>query len=346
MNTPLVSVCVPNLNTFPYLQERVDTILGQTYSNWEMIVVDSFSDDGSWEFFEKLARTDSRVLISQAPRGLYAAWNNCINQAGGKYVCIATSDDTMAPDYLEKMVAALEEHEDCDVAHCPLVIIDKDGAPVVGRKWPDNTAFAAGSSELLKRRHVRRAPYDGLLHLTGRMVYRSITELLIRRSLFSRIGGFETKWGSIGDLNWDMKAGLVSNTVHVPDTWASWRVYPDQETALVDFVSVDHEVKVAEMVEEAVLSCEPYLAPEVVAGLKAYWLKRSTDMRSYYKGLRRRPGFFERKLFQLSQAKNKSVCAELIQRAVGNSKWPERAPAEIRRWLESLGLGPVLVYES
>ena len=139
---PLVSVCLPNLNTLPYLRERVDTILGQTYPHWEMIVVDSFSDDGSWEFFEELARKDQRVSIAQVPRGLYASWNNCIQRARGKYVYIATSDDTMAADCLEKLVAALEEHECCDLAHCSLVIINRDGAPAAGLRWPDITSYA------------------------------------------------------------------------------------------------------------------------------------------------------------------------------------------------------------
>jgi len=197
MNAPLVSICLPNLNTFPYLRERLETILGQTFTNWELIVIDSYSEDGSWELFERLAREDRRVSIAQAPRALYASWNRCIEQARGKYVYIATSDDTMAVDCLEKLVAALEQHEDCDLAHCSLRLIDKEGAPVQGLTG----MFARSVPEMLERRHIRRAPYDGMLHLTGWTVYRSITELLIRRSLFSRIGGFPTTWGPISDFN-------------------------------------------------------------------------------------------------------------------------------------------------
>ena len=145
---PLVSVCVPNLNTRPYLQERVDTIVAQTYTNWEMVVSDNFSNDGAWEFFQEIARRDNRVFIAQAPRqGLYPNWNNCIERAQGKYVYIATSDDTMAPDCLEKMVAALEEHDDCDLAHCRLLMIDSAGKPLTDAAecWPNTTVFEHGS---------------------------------------------------------------------------------------------------------------------------------------------------------------------------------------------------------
>src|SRR5688572_8802242 len=140
MTGPLVSVCLPNLNTRPFLEERVDTILGQTHANWELIVSDNYSDDGAWEFFQQLATADQRVSIAQAPKeGLYPNWNNCLRRAQGEYVYIATSDDTMAPDCLEQMVRALEDNPDCDLAHCSLVVIDEQGNRVQEPKWPDCT---------------------------------------------------------------------------------------------------------------------------------------------------------------------------------------------------------------
>lgn len=58
MNKPLVSILLPNLNTRPFLEERMATILTQTYTNWELIIVDSYSDDGAWEY---LSRFRSRI---------------------------------------------------------------------------------------------------------------------------------------------------------------------------------------------------------------------------------------------------------------------------------------------
>jgi glycosyltransferase involved in cell wall biosynthesis len=342
--TPLVSICVPSLNTFPFLRERIDTILGQTYTNWEMIVIDSFSDDGSWELFQKLAQEDKRVSISQAPRGLYRCWNECVQRAQGRYVYIATSDDTMALDCLEKMVAALEEHTECDLAHCSLRLIDAKGDPSTEQTWPDITVFAHGAATLVNKRHVRRAPYDGLLHLTGSMVYLSISQLLIRRSLFARIGGFDTRWGPMGDRNWEMKAGLVANTVHVPDTWAAWREYPTNASAAMTCHSSEYCRNIEEMIEDAVVKCESFLAPEVVPGLKDHWLRWSGEMRSYYSRLAIPQSVFRKRLFQASQVFNgqKSVRSEVMGRLCGKRRWTDRAPDELRNWLESFGLGPVL----
>jgi glycosyltransferase involved in cell wall biosynthesis len=308
-----------------------------------MVIIDSFSDDGSWEFFQTLALRDQRISIAQAPRGLYASWNKCIEQARGKYVYIATSDDTMALDCLEKLVAALEEHDDCDLAQCPLIAIDEEGVPLVDNGWKDATVFAHGMEELTTRQHLRRAPYDGLLHLTGFMVHLSVTQLLVRRSLFSKIGGFETRWGSIGDRNWEMKAGLVANTIFVPETWATWRVHPASATSKTDFFTVDYLQKIEEMLSDAIEKCTPYLPSEIAAGLQNHWLRYCREMRTYYAYLRmkEKPS---RRLFQVSELLRggRAARVELMSRLNGNQKWPDRAAGEIQNWIESLQSRPVV----
>jgi len=345
MDLPLVSVCLPNINTFPFLDERLGTILSQSLANWELIIVDSFSNDGSWELFEKLARTDRRVTIAQEPRGLYESWNNCIRRARGKYIYVATSDDTMAPDCLEKMVAALERHPECDIAQCRLKIIDEEGR--VQANYQDvNKCTVIGHSvkNLLASPHIRKAPFDGLLHLTGQMVHLSVTELLIRRSLFSRIGLFEAKWGSIGDRNWEMKAGLVTNTIFVPDTWASWRMHSTNASAMLKVHSPEYCQKVDEMIEDAIEKCQPFLCPELISGLKSEWLPRSRFLRDYYTSLANL-GTFRRRFFQISKAYsgNPIARAELRLRLLGEPTWFDRFPMELQGWLESIGLGPIVI---
>jgi glycosyltransferase involved in cell wall biosynthesis len=345
MDLPLVSVCLPNVNTFPFLEERLDTILSQSLTDWELIIIDSFSNDGSWELFEKLARSDRRVTIAQEPRGLYQSWNSCIQRAKGKYIYIATSDDTMAPDCLKKMVMALERNPECDIAQCRLEIIDKEGRTQADHQ--DCTVFSSSLKSVLSKAHVRRAPFDGLLHLTGLMVHLSITELLIRRSLFSKIGLFESKWGSIGDRNWEMKAGLVTNTVFLPDTWASWRMHSANASALLKVHSPEYCAKVDEMIEDALENCKDRLLPELMSGLKSEWLPRSRYMRNYYASLANL-GTLQRRFFQISEAYSGDPMArtELRQRILGKPTWFDRFPLELKGWLESVGLGPMVVYSN
>jgi hypothetical protein len=346
MSAPLVSICLPNLNTLPYLRERADTILAQTYTNWELVVSDNYSEDGAWEFFEKLAHEDSRVSIAQAPReGMYANWNRCVERARGEYVYVATSDDGMAPDCLEKLVAALESHPECDVGHCPLVVVDEHGTPLPNRWWRRGM-FDRSLPELVDRLHVRRAPYDGLLCFTGQQVYYSITELLIRRSLFSRIGAFETRWGSVSDFNWYTRVGLAANVVHVPDTWASWRIHPHQATASASLKTPEHDRKVDEMLAHAMARCSPFFTP-AVAGRLQEWAEQARDLRAYYAGVRDRHGLVARRLFQLSHlvSGTKATRAEVVGRVTGKEQWPAIAHEEIRAMVESLELGPIAASE-
>jgi hypothetical protein len=109
--SPLVSICLPTLNARRFLEPRMASILSQTLTDWELIVCDSFSDDGTWEYLQQF-KDDPRVRLYQVPKeGLYAGWNECLRRCRGEYVYMATADDTCEASLLEKMVGALEKAE-------------------------------------------------------------------------------------------------------------------------------------------------------------------------------------------------------------------------------------------
>jgi glycosyltransferase involved in cell wall biosynthesis len=346
---PKVSICVPNLNKRPFLPDRFETIFRQSFQDWELLVYDSYSDDGSWEYIQELAAREKRMRIWQGPRqGTLGSWNPCIRAGCGEYVYVATSDDTMALDCLEKLVAALDQHKNCGLAHCPLLRIDEAGMPLpksVSPVWPDGTIFSRSARELVNQPHVRRAPYDGLLPLTGEYVYFSFTQLLIHRSLFAQVGPLQSRFGSAGDFNWYMRAGMVSNTVHVPDTWASIRMHPNSATSAVVSGTPQYYSNYEEMILDAVQACEKYLEPSVVAGLKSHWLDKARDMRAYDQECRRlRRDGLRRRWYQVAQLFNGTAArSEIVGRLFGRPRWKEVAPEEIRRWLESLGLDSMIV---
>jgi len=122
---PLISILLPAKNPGPFLRERLDSILAQSVTDWELIIADSHSTDGSREIFSELVRQDPRVSLYELPSGLYQAWNFAIRKARGKYVYIATADDTMRADALEKMSQALEAHPECGLCDSRLTLIDE-----------------------------------------------------------------------------------------------------------------------------------------------------------------------------------------------------------------------------
>jgi hypothetical protein len=339
MNRPLISVCLPNRNTRPFLPERIDSIFNQSYKSWEVIVSDNFSQDGAWEFLTEVAAKNPRIFARQAPLGIYDGWNDCIRRARGDYIYIATSDDTMAPDCLEKLVTALEEHRECDIAHCNLRVINEVGGEC-DYGWSSIGLFALSSGPLANVSHVRLAPFDALLLMSGRTVYWSITQLLIRRNLFDKIGFFESTWGSIGDANWQMRACLVANTVHVADTWAGWRVHRAQATGTIDYDSAQHERQTQEMIDHAIQQARPLVSAQT-ARLQRKWSDDARSLRHFLKSLAQRPSKLQRRIFILRELLSGDFGAalHLRSRSAKQPHWPEAA----RNWVAQTGLTRALV---
>ncbi|NJN74916.1 MAG: glycosyltransferase [Limnothrix sp. RL_2_0] len=203
----LVSILLPNLNNCQFLPARFESILSQSFDHWELIIVDGYSDDGAWELIQKYAQNDIRIKAIQAPReGIYEGLNRCINLAKGEYIYIATSDDTMTNDCLEKMVSALGAYPECDICHCCLTIIDQSGKELTS-DWT-SLLPAQFFGALLNRPHIRIAPHDAILYCCLNTVYSSLTQLLVRRSIFDKVGLFKSQFGSQGDLEWGIRASL------------------------------------------------------------------------------------------------------------------------------------------
>ncbi len=334
---------MPTLNSEAFLAPRLESIRRQTFTNWELVVVDSQSDDQTIPMIEAFAEQGGAVRIYQGPRdGIYTNINRSIEYAQGQYVYIATSDDTMAEDCLEKMVEALDRHNNCGLAHCCLRMLDAQGVAVEDDWWPVRSTFAQSSGNMLRQTHVRKAPYDGLLHMLGETVYISLTQLLTRRSLFERIGMFRSDWGSISDYYWDMRAGLAADTVHVGDTWASWRVHETQATASADIGQQRHTDKASAMITQALDDAKGDLSEAVLANLQA-WRSEAEELRHFLAqvqtvgGRSKRWSYVMGELLQGSTAAKRYIRGKMMQ----NQSLPEHAPQVVDGWLRAIGIEPM-----
>lgn len=122
-----VSVVVPVYNVEAYLPACVDSILAQTFTNMEVILVDDGSTDGCAALCDEYAHRDNRVrTIHRANGGLSAARNTGIEVAAGEYITFIDSDDAVAPDMIEYLLALIKEY-DADMSVCQRWYIDEDG---------------------------------------------------------------------------------------------------------------------------------------------------------------------------------------------------------------------------
>lgn len=102
----LVSIIMPNYNCEKYLDETINSVINQTYSNWELIVVDDKSTDKSVEIISSYSKNDSRIhlVVNDVNSGAAFSRNKAISMAKGKFISFLDSDDLWKKDKLEKQI--------------------------------------------------------------------------------------------------------------------------------------------------------------------------------------------------------------------------------------------------
>ena len=112
---PLVSVIVPVYNAVDYIEKMMDSVLTQTYDNYEVLLIVDGSTDGSYEICKKYASIDKRIiLIYQPNQGICRSRNKGIRESKGKYILFVDHDDEISPKLIEKVVASAE-NDDVDL---------------------------------------------------------------------------------------------------------------------------------------------------------------------------------------------------------------------------------------
>ena len=104
----------------------IDSILNQTYKDFEFIICDDGSNDGTYEMVKNLTKNDSRVILikNNQNKGLAYSLNHCLSIAKGKYIARMDADDISMPDRLEKQIKFLDQHLEYAVVGCNLLFID------------------------------------------------------------------------------------------------------------------------------------------------------------------------------------------------------------------------------
>ncbi len=124
-----VSVVMPAYNAEAYIEAAVRSVLRQTWTDFELIVVDDCSQDATAEIVGRLAKEDSRVILLGNPKnaGVSASRNTGVAKAQGEWVAFLDSDDLWREDKLEKHLALLKQHPDAVLSYTASAFIDEDG---------------------------------------------------------------------------------------------------------------------------------------------------------------------------------------------------------------------------
>ena len=144
-----ISVIMGIYNCEKTLEQAVAAIQAQTYDNWELILCDDASADGTFVLAEQLAREDRRIVLLKNEKnlGLGRTLNRCLERADGEFVARMDGDDDCSPERFARQTAFLREHPEFDIVSSAMTFFDESGT--WGRKnvpeYPSAAAVATGS---------------------------------------------------------------------------------------------------------------------------------------------------------------------------------------------------------
>jgi len=143
---PLVSVVVPSYNHAKFIKEAIQSILSQTYQNFEIIIIDDCSTDGSIDVINTFV--DPRIYVEQfrQNQGAVDALNYAISKANGEYIALLNSDDAWFPEKLDKQVSFLEDNKDIDIVFSDAVFINECGELLGEKEYHRADQFSQNNS--------------------------------------------------------------------------------------------------------------------------------------------------------------------------------------------------------
>lgn len=205
-NFGLISVIMPCYNAEPYLEEAVSSVMGQSYSNTELILIDDGSTDQSISIAERLMRThpDRIRLLKQPNLGPYPARNLGLQHARGEFIAFLDADDWWSLDCLEKLHATLVR-SDAVLAYCG---------------WQNVNALDRSNDPYVPADYEHSDKAELFLSAASRW---PIHAALTRSETLRAAGGFDTEWHTCMDYDLWLRICVTNRIVLVPEVMAFYR---------------------------------------------------------------------------------------------------------------------------
>lgn len=178
---PHVTVAISTYNRARLVGAALESVFAQTYTDYEVVVVDNGSSDGTRDL---LRRFDDRIRYAyQENRGRAGGRNRAIELATGRFVAFLDSDDVWLPDKLERQIPVLEANARVGLVHGHVEVIDEQGRPLPGETARQRAVFDAA--------HRRPVTYAGYV-----LECRCLTStIVVRRECFERVGAYDPAIG-------------------------------------------------------------------------------------------------------------------------------------------------------
>lgn len=208
---PLVSIITPSFNQAAYLEETIQSVLGQTYPRIEYLLVDGGSQDGSLEIIRKYEGKLAH-WVSEKDKGQTDAINKGFALARGEFLAWLNSDDTLLPEAVEEAVAYLQEHPEIGLVYGDANYIDEKSR-VIGK-------FPAAQTDLPKLRR-------GYVHIPQQASF-------FRKALWDRVGPLDDSFFFAMDYDLWVRLAQKAPLSYTPKAWAAFRLHDDAKSISAD----------------------------------------------------------------------------------------------------------------
>ena len=215
MMSPLVSVIIPSYNHEKFLKERIESILNQTFQDFELIILDDLSPDNSRQIIE-IYRTHpkvSKIVYNEKNSGsTFFQWNKAIFElAEGEFIWIAESDDVAELDFLSQMVDALKDNNNVAIAFCQSSKMD-DQDKITG-SWLEWTESLKDGDKFHNSFLM-----EGTSFIYNYLIYRNVipnaSAVLFRKDIYLKVGGSKVNLRTNGDWELWLKMLMIGKVYY------------------------------------------------------------------------------------------------------------------------------------
>jgi glycosyltransferase involved in cell wall biosynthesis len=241
--TPRISVIVPAYNAALYLSHAIDSVLAQTYLNWEIVIVDDGSADNTCAVVDSYRPKlqDRLRYIHQPNRGVSAARNAGIRAARGEFIALLDADDVWLPRRLERGVKAMDADPDTGLVHARVARIDTQGS-VTGQLKVEPKYLSGRIARHIYTRHA---------HLI-------CTTVMFRKNCLETAGWFDETMHVTEDRDLWFRIALRYKVAYIDEVSAYYRLSPSSTTANLErllkgqlyFVAKHHKSGAASRLEQ------------------------------------------------------------------------------------------------
>jgi len=205
---PIISVLMAVYNSEKYLSEAIESILAQTYSDFEFIIINDGSIDRSEAILQEYRKQDERIrVISRGNTGHAAALNEGLIHANGRYVARMDNDDIAFPERFAKQVAFLEEQSDYVAVGSRVLMIDPEGRPI------------GLANELTSHEEI------DAMHLAGSSGAIAHPAVMLRSIALQKIGGYNKKMETAEDVDLFLRLAEVGRLANLPEVLLKYRLH-------------------------------------------------------------------------------------------------------------------------